>query len=268
MLTPEQLTDFQNKGYLRLTSAFSLAEATAMQASIWQSLEMRFPLDRNEPQTWKIPRPYKLQHLQGDPVFRPIGGQATLQAIDAILGPQKWQKPWQWGQFLVSFPTKETWDVPKEIWHTDFGFDQPLDLLPGVLVFSYLSEVSPGEGGTGVVEGSHRLMKDFVAQQTSDTRAKMKRVRTAFMKSHPWLEALAGKGDEPDRIQQFMKRGAEINGIALQVAELIGKPGDVIIGHPWLLHVSSPNCGRRVKMVRVQRVHRQELQDENLTALD
>ena len=40
----------------------------------------------------------------------------------------------------------------------------------------------------------------------------------------------------------------------MRVVELTGEAGDVVIGHPWLLHAGAPNCGAAPRLMRVQRV--------------
>ena len=68
----------------------------------------------------------------------------------------------------------------------------------------------------------------------------MKRVRKAYMKSDPWLEAL-GKARGADWLERRLGSEATIDGIRVRVDELTGAAGDVIIGHPWLLHAPAPN---------------------------
>jgi hypothetical protein len=51
-----------------------------------------------------------------------------------------------------------------------------------------------------------------------------------------------------------MRRGAVVEGVPVRVAELAGEAGDVVIGHPWLLHCGAPNCGPAPRLMRVQRV--------------
>jgi hypothetical protein len=82
------------------------------------------------------------------------------------------------------------------------------------------------------------------------------------MHSDPWLKALA-MGGEAERIERFMECGHAIADIPLRVAELSGEPGDVVIGHPWLLHTGGPNCGDRPRFMRVQRIRLRRAGDES-----
>ena len=42
--------------------------------------------------------------------------------------------------------------------------------------------------------------------------------------------------------------------VPIEVVELTGEAGDVIVGHPLLPHTPAPNCGDRPRFMRVQRI--------------
>ena len=69
------------------------------------------------------------------------------------------------------------------------------------------------------------------------------------------VESSRGRTTEWLRIERFMDRVESVSGIPLQVVELTGEAGDVVLGHPWLLHATAPNCGTRTRMMCVQRIH-------------
>ena len=249
------LQAFRQEGYVRLPGAFSTKEANGMEARIWSELRHLYGFQKKDPGTWKTNIALKLQHLKSDPLFQPIGSRTTLEAIDEVLGPKDWIKPDNWGQFLTSFPvTDRPWTVPTDIWHTDYEFDQPMNQIAGLLVFSFLSDVAPGAGGTMVISGSHRLTRRFLESNTEVNRAKMKEVRKAFMISDPWLESLSRFDNPEDRIEKFMRSESNVFGTIVKVVELSGKAGDVVLGHPWLFHASSKNCGNHPRMMLIQRL--------------
>ena len=68
------------------------------------------------------------------------------------------------------------------------------------------------------------------------------------------ISAFSKDDDDPGRIEQFMVKEKTISGVPLRVTELTGKPGEVILGHPWLLHSSSPSYGQCPRIMRVQRL--------------
>ena len=105
-----------------------------------------------------------------------------------------------------------------------------------------------------VVAGSHRVVARFLEARPHLRRAKMKVVRKALLASDGWFKALGSPAGEPDRSARLMHAGHEIGGIPVRVAELTGEPGDMIVGHPWLLHAIARNCGDKPRFMCVQRI--------------
>ena len=255
MLTQDQREKFDRMGFVHLKGAFSHEDARAMHDLLWRTLGELYGARSDRHETWDIPHVAGLQSIKSDPVFDPIGSATVIAAIDDLLGKGGWQMPAQWGQFLVTFPKPHEWNVPVG-WHTDFDFTADAGVLSGVLAFSFLNDVQPRGGGTAVLTGSHRLMQRFIDRQPAKLRAKMKTVRKAFLDSNPWLTDLDTDEDRPGRVARFMDGEHEIDGIPVRVVELTGDAGDVIIGHPWLLHAAAPNCGDGPRFMRVQRIHK------------
>jgi ectoine hydroxylase-related dioxygenase (phytanoyl-CoA dioxygenase family) len=140
----------------------------------------------------------------------------------------------------------------KTIWHTDFPYFLPTDSLAGALAFSFIGEVPERSGGTLVVEGSPRLVARFVADKPKLRVQKMKVTRQALMSSDPWLKALCAESD--DGAERFMRAEQRVSEVPVRVVELTGEPGDIVVGHPWLLHTPTPNRGHRPRFMRVQRI--------------
>ena len=225
-----------------------------MESRVWRWLEKKYGARREDPASWAeaAAAVYGMQGMRREAVFDAIGSAALGGALDAIVGAGRWQRPRDWGQFLVNFPSGGRWTVPSRVWHTDFDFRGPADPPSGALVFSFLSDVPAGAGGTLVVAGSHRLIARFVAARPSAGREKMKVTRTTFLASEPWLRELTGP-DSEGRSERLMQESL-VAGVPLRVVELTGEAGDVMIGHPWLLHAGAPNCGAAPRLMRVQRV--------------
>jgi len=255
MLSTSQREEFEQQGFVRLPGAFARAAAEAMEARVWRWLEKKYGTHRNDPTTWTIAQPHTMQGLKREAVFDAIGGAHTRAALDDVLGPGLWKKPKDWGQFLVNFPTGARWTLPSRIWHTDFDFRRPAEPMFGVLVFSFLSDVPAGSGGTLVVARSHRLIRKFVEARPRAGREKMRITRTAFVASDSWWRALTSPEPQPDRVERLMQRETRVGGLPVRVVELSGEAGDVVIGHPWLLHAGASNCGDSPRLMRVQRIH-------------
>ena len=254
MLTQQQHESFESDGFVRI-SAFSKDDASAMEELVWGGLNRLHGIVRDEPATWTVMHPSGLQPLKAHKVFAPIGSPVLIEAIDDLMGAGQWEKPKHWGQFLVTFPQSNgTWNVPCQVWHTDYDFLPPPGRVSGLLVFSFLSSVPPQSGGTAVVAGSHRMIREYVNTRQSRNLKRMKKVRRDLLASDPWLKKLSSDDDAPDRIEQFMMKETTVSGVPLRVKELTGKPGEIILGHPWLLHSGSPNCGQYPRIMRVQRL--------------
>lgn len=255
MTQPTLREEFDERGFVRIAGAFPAEAAAQMVDVLWSALEARFGVLRTDPSTWKFPLGLKLQGLKRLSVFEAIGSPATIEALDELLGEGRWKKPREWGSFLVSFPKEDAgpWTVPSS-WHTDWPYASPPGGWVGALVLSFLSPVPAGYGGTVAVEGSPRLIARFIDGRASVEKVKMKVTRKALMRSDPWLEALASQTDDSDRVQRFMHTGSTIGEIPVRVVELTGEPGDLVIGHPWLLHSGAPNSGDQPRFMRVARI--------------
>lgn len=250
--------EFGERGFVRIPRAFSRDAADAMEQRLWKTIERRFGMRCDAPQTWMPTAISGLGRLRSDPVFEPIGSDVTRGALDALLGPGRWREPKHWGQLLVNFPDRAAaWTVPWRPWHTDYPFTAPPDRLFGLLLFSFVSDVAAGSGGTAIVAGSHRLVRRFVERQPREALTPMKRVRRRLLASEPWLRALSSPDDAGDRLERFADTAHEIDGIRVQVAQLSGEAGDVVVAHPWMLHCPAANCGRRPRMMCVARFARE-----------
>jgi hypothetical protein len=115
-------------------------------------------MQRDDPTTWRKERPDHLQHLKSDPVFRAVGSNRTLAAIDEVLGGHLWRRPSDWGAFFLVFPTARPWNVPADGWPVDAGDTDPLSAPKGVKVHAMFGDVAPRAGGMYIVSGSHRLV--------------------------------------------------------------------------------------------------------------
>ena len=254
---PEWKAEFEERGFVRLRGAFSAEAARAMEERTWDSLGRRFGVCPNDPSTWTVPLGLGLQPLRKHAVFRALGGDATFGALDELLGPDRWVRPKHWGQLLVSFPAPgaEAWTVPARLWHTDFPYAIPADRLCGVLLFSFISRVPDGHGGTAVVAGSPRVIRGFLEERPHLKRLKMKVARRALLDSDPWFRALLDETEAPgERIDRFVHEEGRVRDVPVRVVELTGEPGVVILGHPWLLHAPAPNCGDHPRFMSVQRI--------------
>jgi hypothetical protein len=265
MLTAAQRSDFDERGFVRIAAAFSTAEAAAMQDLVWDELSRHHGISRSDPATWLRQHPSRFQRITDSPMFAPIGGPTLLAAIDDLLGVGTWQVPKRWGAILVTFPLRGCpWTLPSAVWHVDFSYALPPDPLPGIQLFTCLSDVPARGGGTLVVAGSHRLIERFVQGRAAAMLKNTRRTRIAFFASHPWLRELVSPGlrelvspdGSSERVEKFIDAEERIEGVPVRVAELTGTAGDVLLTHPWLVHCRAPNCADTPRFMRSKSILR------------
>jgi ectoine hydroxylase-related dioxygenase (phytanoyl-CoA dioxygenase family) len=205
---------------------------------IWAALA-NVGIHRGDPSTWTTARPQHLQHLKAEPAFRAIGTARTIQAIEAVLEGQPWQKPRDWGAFFLQFPVGRVWDIPSTGWHIDSDYTGPLVPPRGVKVHAMLTDVGPRCGGVNILSGSHRLVHRWFSENPARPGSRSAQRRKS-LERHPYLRGLYTAGNPEARIARFHDCVEEVDGIPLQVVENTASAGDVILMHPLLLHAGAP----------------------------
>ncbi len=155
------LEHFQTYGWVRVRAAFSAEDAARMCDVIWDALA-NVGIRRDDSSTWTKARPEHLQLLKDNPVFRAIGTERTVDAIDDVLDGQPWERPNDWGAFFLQFLVGREWDVPSVGWHLDGNYAGQLSPPCGVKVHAMLTDVQPRCGGVNILSGSHRLVHKCV----------------------------------------------------------------------------------------------------------
>lgn len=238
-LTESELETYARDGVVRLSGLIPAPDIAAMRDAVWRKLDAR-------PE--RAARPSKLTARDGE--FDAIGSPAVRTLLDGLLGA--WDEPARWGLPLVAFHTGETaWDVPHRNWHIDLGG------LPGdyslARFFVILEPSRPGGGGTGYVAGSHRLLTALAGRE--DRFRSSAEARRRLVAHAPWFAELWSTRPGEDRIQRFMRDGAEVDGVPVRVGEMLGEPGDVILMHPLMLHAPMPNVLMTPRMMLTQFVY-------------
>jgi hypothetical protein len=234
VLHHRDLEHFRTFGWIRVPGAFGANAAAAMCTVIWAALG-EVGIIRNEPTTWTKTRPEHLQHLKRDPVFRTIGTERTLGAIQEVLAGQALPLPKDWGAFFLHFPTGGVWDVPSSGWHMDGDYTGQLCPPCGILIHAMLTDVGPRSGGTNIISGSHRLVHRWFTEHAAAPGARSAQLRRS-LQGHPYLRDLCTAGDPAARIVRFHDQIEVVDGVPLQVVENTASAGDLIIMHTLLLH--------------------------------
>jgi len=237
----ETIEHFRINGWMRVHAAFSADEAASMRAAVWNALA-EIGTSRSDPSTWTKERPEHLQHVKNDSAFRAVGSARLLEAIGVTLEGQAYAQPKNWGACFIAFPSNDPWNVPSVGWHIDANYLSAVSPPAGIRMHALFGDVAPCGGATLIVAGSHRLVHKFFTDHPPPAGARGAAYRK-LLQRHPYLRDLHTDGETHDRAARFMDRVEEHDGIPLRVVENIGVAGDVILLHPLVLHVATPNTG-------------------------
>jgi hypothetical protein len=215
--TPE-IEQFIEDGYLVLREAFPPEVAASVRARLWTELE----LDPEQPSGWTRPMIH-IKKSFTDPPFALAWTDRTRAAFDDLLGAERYRMPTSLGWFPITFPGFESppWKPPVEGWHVDgiqfhhHVFSRDQGLLPIVI----LSDLGPGDGGTAIDLGSHKITARILADAEPDGLDVYELCRRVA--THPVARAL----------------------------EVTGQAGDIALLHPFMRHTQSPNTGRSVRFI-------------------
>jgi hypothetical protein len=241
--------ELRETGIVRLDGAFSAADGAAIRETVWRYVEARTGIVRDGESTWSSPVRISYKGLKGRRVFAPVVANPTVEcALDAVFGPGGWQPPRRAGaRILLTMPSPGPWIAP-EGWHMDCGFERPTWPLQAVGLWSFFDDVEPEGGGTLLLAGSHRLVERYARTLPRGTGGNST-TWGRFMKKDPWLrEVCRGGTAEAPRRDLIGLRG-EVDGIPVEIVELTGRPGDVVLTHMHLFHSASPCVGPRPRQM-------------------
>jgi hypothetical protein len=230
----------EEHGLVKLQGLVPRRMAEEMADRLWQELARKDGVRRGDPTTWRAEIAWGFQALRKSGAFSPMATPELRGMLNDLIGDGRWTEPLNWGQPLVRFPGPPArWDVPHQVWHLDLTPDPKRPDLVG-RIFVLLAEVRPQGGGTLVATGSHRIAAAVTARRGAHVSSQ--EMRRALAAEHAWFGDLmsAGRPGE-DRAARFMGAATQVNGVALQVAEMTGEPGDVFVMHPNALHAPSAN---------------------------
>jgi len=242
-LTREQRDEFLETGVARLPGLIPRAAVDAMAERLWADLAARCGALRGRPDTWPRGGAFQFRELRRAGAFAPLLGEDLAAVLDGVFAGRGWTPPAHPGLPLVTFPNAAAWTVPHQAWH--------LDVLPGVVldpwpdhirVFTFLAPAEPGGGGTLYVAGSHRATMQVMAEAPSRSWIRSAAVLEALRARSSWMADLCAPGEPAERVRRFMAASGACRGVPLQVGEMTGAPGDVILMHPGVVHAPSPNA--------------------------
>ena len=258
MLTAAHKSEFDEHGWVRVPSMLPETDVQSVLGRVWDDLEQRCGIPRDDPKTWPEAKPKGFNRLMRSGAFEPTCNQAVKDAIDEFLEPGHWEKPSPWGALLLTFPAAGPWFLPNQSWHMDLqiAVDAASEKNPGVQVFAILEPLADRGGATIALAGSHRLVRHIARQPELIGEGRSKDITNAVKRAAPSLRDLWSRDLGGDREDRFLVNPVDVTGISVQAVEFTGDPGDVIFMHPWIIHAASPNRGDRPRIVITERVRR------------
>ncbi len=217
-LSPAEIERFVEDGYVVLREGFPAAVADAIRDRIWQ----RMGLSPDDPDGWPAKVVFIKEVYAGAP-FAQAYTPRVVGSFDQLVGCGRWIQDGWLGYWPVLFPgfAAPPWTAPEFGWHVDGGHFRRHPWSPerALLTLFLLSDIGPGDGGTAVSVGSHRMVAGLLAE--------------AEPAGLTHGDLLARANSEP----------------RAEVREVTGAAGDVVLLHPLLLHAQSENTGGRVRFI-------------------
>ena len=267
VLSPEQIEHFITRGWTKIEAAFDPAGAQQCQDFLWGKLNERYKIVRENPATWQLPMAFIAENYNTPP-FNACATETLRDGVIDLVGKNRWvaeNETGYWGWWPVNFSVgaDQAWDVPCDQWH----FDGPEhgnfvnQASNGLLMVCLFSELGPRGGGTLIVEGSHQIVARYLEKDPGQSQ---KEAIKGCIASSDYLQALSDCEGEnapasgawkkhsgpivprefkvTPRVEEFMNQSfVDEHETELRVIELTGKPGDVILGHPFMFHSPSFN---------------------------
>lgn len=233
--------EFADRGVVRIDGAFRADVAARMRDVVWRYAERKVGLRPDDRSTWpdgSLQLSWK--GLKRNRVFDAlITNQPVAEALDVIFGERGWQRPKPGAQVLFNLPRPGPWAM-HDGWHMDCGFDRPTWPVHAVKMFAFMDEVAPCGGGTMLLAGSHRLVDHYRSTLDAPPPAGNDHWRP-FLRAYPPLGDLLRGATLPDLGRSMVGERYDVEGIPIDVIELRGNPGDVVITHLHVFHCASPN---------------------------
>jgi hypothetical protein len=213
---------FTEDGFLKIEQAVPADVAAACARLLWAEIDAA----PDDPATWIKP-----VHWVGDMAQEPFGQAANSpvlhDAFDALAGPGRWHPRRSLGSFPLRFPHS---DEPDDAgWHIEGSYQPPgepdywvnVHSAGRVMLMLFLfSEVGERDAPTRIRAGSHRDVPAL-------------------------LRPYGHRGVPMDRLQPEIDAASAHRPVALAT----GRPGDVYLCHPFLVHAAQPHHGERPRFM-------------------
>lgn len=224
-MTPQQLSSFNEQGYLLLRGAIPTKSLNKVRNDIldelkrlnmWASGKRLSAVNKTLTpfqETVKISSSIRLEHLHDKLLPDQITSLLPkLAGRDLAFTHQ---------QLLISLPNQGAWSLAGLNWHTDVASSSS-DLVPGIQAFILIDKVKTHGGGTLALAGSHRFNR---------------------------RNNLRGKAGE------ILRAGGDVTllGPNISIVEMSGEAGDVYLMDMRVLHTPSINATHNVRIMATVR---------------
>ncbi|MEO3872830.1 hypothetical protein ABGB18_28790 [Nonomuraea sp. B12E4] len=230
VLSPEDIEQFLDQGYVRLRGCFTRAAAEEHTRLIWD----RLGYVADDPSTWELPSVHMPPHQRID--VRTFAPKAWLAACELVGGAERvsTEKPYTWTDgFIVNLwqDADRPWRPPSNEspgWHVDGNFFRHFLDSPeqGLLTIALWSDVDHQGGAT------------YIATDSAGPVAR-------FLAAHPGGLLPGPDPDDDTPVIPYADLGRQCT----DFVEATGEVGDVYLVHPFVLHAKSQNVLRRPRLI-------------------
>ncbi|MBG0851191.1 phytanoyl-CoA dioxygenase family protein [Streptomyces spinoverrucosus] len=218
----EMVERFLEDGFVKIEGAFPPRVAEHCARLLWRETGY----DPADPGTWKDPVHWVYDMAQG-PFAAAVNTPVLHEAFDALVGADRWTSRYSLGSFPLRFPHEEEPDDAG--WHIEGSYAPEGATLPhtnlrsrdrALLMLFLFSEVSEADAPTRIRVGSH-------------------------LDVPPVLQPYGEEG------ASFMELGPKVDAASERrpLAYATGRPGDVYLCHPFLVHAAQPHHGTRPRFM-------------------
>ena len=221
-LTVDQIAAFAEDGFVKVESAFPADVAAQCEALLWDQITA----ERDDPATWTEPV-YWVPGLGGDVIDRAAKTPALHAAFDQLLGPGRWLPRAGLGAFPLRFPHEREPDDAG--WHIDGSY------LPEGATWPY----------TNIHSRDRALLMLFLFTDVDEENAPT-RIRVGSHLDVPAvLKPYGEAGTDGLTLGPLLDKASADRPLAYAT----GKPGDVYLCHPFLVHAAQPHHGTRPRFM-------------------
>jgi hypothetical protein len=226
MLTDNQVARFVEDGVVKVEQAFPDEVAAECRAILWRDTGC----DPGDPATWTQPVIRIDGHAEAP--FRAAANSPRLTAaFDQLAGPGRWRPRNGLGTFPIRFPSVQA--PGDDGWHLDASFQG--DARPGDYLRYRVNVASKGRA----------LLMLFVFSEIGEKDAPTRIRVGSHLDVAPLLAPFGESGQTMMEISARAAPATEHRPVALAT----GRPGDVYLCHPFLVHAAQPHHGTRPRFL-------------------